>query len=169
MRLKVFIDSSVLLAAALSLTGAGNELIKQGLQGHLDIYFSDYVFGEVERNLWRKNPDGIESFQFIKSQARNIVNPPEALAQMAAQTVEPKDAPIIAAAIMAGATYIVSYDRRHLVSKRVEIEAAFHIIATTPRRGATPPADKSRRKPVSDCGVAHHATRQPPCWRCWYM
>lgn len=101
MKLKVFIDSSVLLAASISLRGASNELIKRGVSGHFDMYFSDYVFSEVERNLWRKNPDGIDGFRFIKSQARNLVNPPEVLVQMVAQTVESKDAPIIAAAIMA--------------------------------------------------------------------
>ncbi len=132
MKLKVFVDSSVLLAASISLTGAGNELISQGLRGRLDLYFSDYVFSEVERNLWRKNPDGIDGFRFIKSQASNVVNPLEALVQIVARSIEPKDAPIIAAAIAAEAAYIVSYDRRHLVSKRDEIEATFHIITTTP-------------------------------------
>lgn len=130
--LKVFVDSSVLLTAVVSATGAGREVILKGLEEKLDLSFSEYVFKEVERNLWRKRPDVIDLFRYFASLFGNIVTPSEDLIQQVAEAVEPKDAPIVAAAITAGADYIVSYDRKHLISKREEIHAAFHLIITTP-------------------------------------
>ncbi len=42
------------------------------------------------------------------------------------------DAPIVAAAQAAGATYLASDDRRHLLAKRAEIEQAYGMVTATP-------------------------------------
>lgn len=130
--LKVFVDSSVLLTAVVSGAGAGREIILKGLDKKLELYFSEYVFKEVERNLWRKRPDSIDLFRHFTSLFENVIIPPEALIQEVARTIEPKDAPVVAAAVTASVGYIVSYDRKHLVSKRDAINAAFRIVTTTP-------------------------------------
>ncbi len=46
--------------------------------------------------------------------------------------VELKDAPIVAAAAFANADYLATYDRRHLLAKRAEIEQAYGMLAMTP-------------------------------------
>lgn len=115
--LKVFVDSSVLLTAVVSQTGAGREIVLKGLEDQLELSFSGYVFKEVERNLWKKRPDVIDLFRHFISLFENVVNPPEALIQQIVSIIEPKDAPIVAAALTAGADYIVSYDRKHLNCK----------------------------------------------------
>jgi predicted nucleic acid-binding protein len=43
-----------------------------------------------------------------------------------------KDAPIIAAARFAEATLVATYDRKDLLSKRKEIQAAFGVTVATP-------------------------------------
>lgn len=128
----MFVDSSVLFAASISGTGPAYELLKYGFLGAVDLYFSDFVFVEVERDLWRKRPDKIDVFRFLKERVTNRVAPTEDLIRTVAQSIEPKDAPIVAAAIVAGAEYLVSHDKKHLLSKRAEIITTFHIIAAMP-------------------------------------
>ena len=132
MKVKVFVDSSVLFAATLSSTGAASELLKYGFLGAVDLSFSNYVFVEVERDLWRKRPDKIDVFRFIQGRITNVINPPADLVRTIAQSIEPEDAPIVAAAITAGAEYLVSHDQKHLLSKQEEINTAFHIIVARP-------------------------------------
>ena len=49
-----------------------------------------------------------------------------------AQQIEPKDAPVVAGAIVAGTTYLVSYDRRHLLNEADSIRQAYGIEVVTP-------------------------------------
>jgi predicted nucleic acid-binding protein len=43
-----------------------------------------------------------------------------------------KDAPIVASALTARADYLVSYDRKHILSQAAQIQADFGLIVTTP-------------------------------------
>ena len=61
-----------------------------------------------------------------------IVEPSRTQVLRAAKVVDVKDAPIVAGAVRARATYLATYDRRHLLTKRAEIEAAFGIRTATP-------------------------------------
>ena len=54
--IKVFIDSSVLFAAALSAKGSARDLTLRSTQGDYALYVSPLVLEEVERNLARKAP-----------------------------------------------------------------------------------------------------------------
>ncbi len=53
---KVFVDSSVLMAAAISGTGAARDLILAGLRGQFTLQISSLVLEETERNLADKAP-----------------------------------------------------------------------------------------------------------------
>lgn len=49
--MRLFLDSSVVIAACLSRRGASHELIQQGLRGTVTLVISDIVLEETERNL----------------------------------------------------------------------------------------------------------------------
>ncbi len=49
-RRRVFIDSSVLFAAAYSVTGSAHDLVLAAIQGRITIVLSDYVLAETEGN-----------------------------------------------------------------------------------------------------------------------
>lgn len=49
-----------------------------------------------------------------------------------AKIVEAKDAPIVAGAVASKADYLVSYDRKHLLRHKKEIEANFKLKVVTP-------------------------------------
>ncbi len=122
----VFIDSSVLIAAAISINGAARDLLLRGFRCDLVLYISDDVLTETERNLTRKAPEAVEAFGVFRDLlVCRLVNPTAALVVSTAAIVEPKDAPIVAAAIRAKVRYLATYDRKHLLSQKEVIEAHF--------------------------------------------
>ena len=95
----VFVDSSVLIAAAISANGAARELLLRGFRCDLVLYISDDVLMETERNLTRKAPEAVGAFcAFRDLLAARLVKPTPTLVTSTAKVVEFKDAPIVAAA-----------------------------------------------------------------------
>ena len=113
---RAFVDSSALMAATLSSTGAAYDLLEAGQQGRIALVASPYVLREVERNLYRKAPRGLDALRERRDQLE-LIDPPPSLIDDIVRNVEPKDAPIVAAAVAAQADYLVTYDRRHLLSQ----------------------------------------------------
>ena len=130
---RVFIDSSVLIAAAISSTGAGRELLNQGFAGHVGLYISTDVLQETERNLQLNAPQALSNFHHFRTAlAGNLVQPTRSQILRVARDVEPKDAPIVAAALRARADYVATYDRKHLLSQKQKIEARFGVRVVMP-------------------------------------
>ena len=129
----VFVDSSVVIAAAVSSRGRARELMQFGAIGRIDLAVSDLVIAEARRNLDKKAPHAISVFdQFIEFGRLTLSKPTSALIVDVAKVVAGKDAPIVAGAITAGARLIASYDRKHLLSRASEIWEAFQIQVATP-------------------------------------
>ncbi len=130
---KVFLDASVLIAAAISPRGHARDLVLQGLGGEWSLCLSSLVLEETERNLARKAPAALPAFDgFRRTLTANLVDPPKATVLAVAETVAVKDAPIVAAAMCARAQCLATYDRRHLLSKAAVIRTRFGIEVVTP-------------------------------------
>ncbi len=130
---RVFIDSSVLLAAAISVQGGGRELLRRGFRGEFDLYISSEVLEETERNLSLKAPQGLDAFYLLgELLLAKVVNPPRSLVLAAAKVVIAKDAPIVAAAVEAGANYLATYDRKHLLRSREKVKSRFGVTIALP-------------------------------------
>ena len=130
---KVLIDSSILIAAAISERGAARDLLRRGFRGDLDLSLSSIVLEESERNLRLKAPEALAAFcAFREMLAVHVIDPPANLVSSVARIVELKDSPIVAAAVEAGAAYLATYDRKHLLRLKQEIEAHFTVIVVTP-------------------------------------
>lgn len=113
----VFVDSSVLFPGSTSARGYARDLLLAGLQGPLTLVISTLVLHETERNLTRKAPRALPAFEIFRALlAARIVDPPESLIHEVAMMIDPKDAPIVAAAIHGRATFLATYDRRHMLS-----------------------------------------------------
>lgn len=116
--MRVFIDASVLFSACYSDRGASFEIFRLCLQGDLQLAISDFVLEEVRRNLAAKSPESLRLFETFRNAANmEVVNPSRAQVIEAAGYTELKDAPVVAAARLAGVDYLVSLDRRHLVDR----------------------------------------------------
>lgn len=126
-------DSSVFIAAAISSTGAARQLIENGLRGEVELVVSDLVLEETTRNLERKAPRAVPLFRFLLGVLPlTVVKPKDPLAAHAAEVVDPKDAPIVAAAAESGSGWLATYDRRHLLRLRSAIEERFGLTVATP-------------------------------------
>jgi predicted nucleic acid-binding protein len=129
----VFLDSSVLYAAAFSPTGPARRLILKGLQGSIALAISDLVLEETKRNLTKNAPLALPSFSIIADLlSQQAARPMKAEVLRAAQIVHLKDAPIVAAAAKAKADYLATHDVKHLLNHAQAIEAAYGITVLTP-------------------------------------
>src|SRR5436190_2345008 len=116
---RVFVDASVLFAASYSATGSARDLITLGAAGNVLLVISQEALEEVERNLPNDVPETVELFNaFVAVAFSHIVTDLTKEEILAAATYTAlKDAPIVAAAIKSQATYLVTYDKKHLLGK----------------------------------------------------
>jgi predicted nucleic acid-binding protein len=130
---RIFLDSSVLYAAAFSATGPARRLMLKGLQGSVSFVISGLVLEETKRNLTKKSPEILPYFTILADLfAPVITNPTKAEVRKAAQIAHLKDAPIVAAAAKAKAHYLATHDVKHLLSQAQAIEAAYEITVLAP-------------------------------------
>ena len=130
---RVFLDSSVLYAAAFSATGPARRLILKGLQGSVALCLSDLVLEETKRNLAKNAPLALPSFTILADLfSPFITNPTKAEVLKAAQVVHVKDAPIVAAAAKGKADFLATHDVKHLLAHAQAIEAAYGITVIAP-------------------------------------
>ena len=131
--IRVFVDSSVLIAAAISPRGAGRELLHQGFAGRCQLSISSLVLTETERSLTDKAPAALPNFAIFRaSLLTTLVNPSRPAFLRVARVVVAKDAPIVAAAVRARAAYLATYDRKDLLNHRQVIQERFGVIAAAP-------------------------------------
>jgi predicted nucleic acid-binding protein len=130
---RIFLDSSVLYAAAFSATGPARRLILKGLEGSINLVISDLVLEETKRNLTKNAPLALPYFTTLADLfSPFITNPTKADVLKAAQIVYLKDAPIVAAAAKAKAGYLATHDVKHLLNHAQAIEEAYGMTVLTP-------------------------------------
>ena len=115
---KAFIDASVLFAAAYSPRGSAYQLLRQALEGAINILVSGDVLIEVRRNLEAKAPETLADYELLVERLPLIIieDPtPEAIKRVS-HYLNPKDAIILAAAMAAQPDYFVTWDRKHFLS-----------------------------------------------------
>lgn len=95
--------------------------------------FSAYVLEEVQRNVGRKAPHVVATIDAIIAQAGfNLVAPTLQEVAQVEQYVELKDAPVVAAAVLAGVDSLVTLDKKHLLHREPVIRKAFGIAVVDP-------------------------------------
>jgi uncharacterized protein len=130
---RIFLDSSVLYAAAFSKRGPARRLILKGLEGSVALSLSDLVLEETKRNLTENAPLALPYFTLLADIfSPFITNPTKQDVRKAAQVVHLKDAPIVAAAAKAKVDYLATHDVKHLLSHAQAIEAAYGITVVAP-------------------------------------
>ena len=130
---RIFLDSSVLYAAAFSATGPARRLLLKGIEGSVTLTISDLVIAETKRNLTRNAPVALPSFTILVDLISLVIaNPTKAAVLQAAQIVHVKDAPIVAAAAKGKADFLATHDVKHLLAHAQAIEAAYGITVIAP-------------------------------------
>jgi len=108
---RALLDANVLFSAALGGT-AFALLWELAKLGKIDLCTSAYCLAEAEQNLARKRPDALARYHTL---LKGVATVPESTADLprAEGLVPPKDAPVLAAAVRAGAAVLLTGDLTH--------------------------------------------------------
>lgn len=113
----VCVDADVLIAGLLSRTGASHAILILGEIGLLTLVLPEAVVEEVRRNLSEKLSEASPFFEeFLRSVPTQVYRPTAHDRERARALADPKDVPILAAAIGAGAPLLVTHNVRHFRS-----------------------------------------------------
>jgi hypothetical protein len=113
---RVFVDSDVLFAGAASASehGASLVVLRMAEITLIDAIVSEQVIVEVERNLAGYLPGVVPLFRQLVARCLRVVPEPSA-AELAVCSglADPKDAPILAAAVREGCPWLLTFNLRH--------------------------------------------------------
>ncbi len=128
-RIKVFIDTNVLIAGIASLTGASAAVLDLCESEVVQMVISRQVLIEADRNVSAKLPNLISQFrEFIRTLSPLLVeDPPPAAVKKAATIVDRKDAGILAAAVESEADYLITLDKKHFLKRKDPPQTALEI------------------------------------------
>ena len=113
---RVFVDSDVLFAGAASGSehGASLVVLRMAEITLIDAVVSEQVIVEVERNLSGYLPGAVPVFRQLVSRCLRVVPDPTAAELATCRTLaNPKDAPILAAAVREVCPWLVTFNVRH--------------------------------------------------------
>lgn len=119
--MRLFLDANILFSAAHRDIGSVRVFFRLAETGMCELVSSPYAIDEARRNIARKYPErsgDLEALVMGLSVCAEAT--PENVAWAAAQTLPAKDAPILAAAVQAGAALLVTGDQTdfgHLYGK----------------------------------------------------
>ena len=117
-KLNIFLDSSALIAGAISESGAAHVLLNLGESQDIVLTVSELVIIETERAMAKKAPGNLNDLRsLIKSSNLRIVDNP-AKEEVEANLYlinDPNDVPILLAAMKAKVDYLATHNRRHFL------------------------------------------------------
>ena len=130
MMIKIFIDSSVLIAGLISDEGASSKILSFCESKIVEGWISSQVIKEVEENIKRKIPQILNGFQKLKlsSNLKILKIPNPSILEKARKWIKDKnDAPILAAAKQLDIDVLLTLYLRHFikdtnVSKKSELQ-----------------------------------------------
>lgn len=128
-RLRVFVDTSALLAGLNSSTGAAGIILAACFSHECTPVISEQIIEEAERNIKTKFPklrDAFAAFLLIPPE----ITPSPALKEIknAYSVLPTSDAPILAAAWKARPDALVTWNTKHFLRKEVTDASSFPIL-----------------------------------------
>ena len=133
---RIFIDSSVLIAAVLS-QGGGSFYLLNKLRDTFEFQINEYVFEEVTEVFNKKFADreDLKSRLFLIlgwSKIKILPNPPKERVESIAKLVNKEDAPILATALHHSA-YLITLDNDFLSEAVVAFAGKENLIISKPK------------------------------------
>ena len=113
--MRVFVDTSVLLAAAISRDGAARELFRRARREGWELSTAQWCAEEAARNLSTKYPAALPAWRGLRRQLRVVPN----VLVLDRPLVFPvaKDRPVLLTALALRADTLVTYDRADFQDK----------------------------------------------------
>ena len=134
MKQRLFLDSSVVIAALLSTSGGSFRIFKESNAGNIETHINRYVLAEVTGVVARKHPSLSEGIPELLSWANMNVhkNAPSAKVGKLCMAINEKDAPVLAGALAAKASFLVTLDQKDFFTEKL-VKASLPIAIVTPR------------------------------------
>lgn len=128
--LKIFLDTSALIAGIASSKGAAREVLRLAEIGLVEICISRQVIVEADRNMEAKLPEMLDEYRmFIESLAPILIDDPSPKeVKKYSSIINADDAPILAAAVSSGADCLVTWDKKHFIKKNIRIGSVLKIL-----------------------------------------
>jgi len=114
----IFLDSSVLIAGAISDSGAAHALLQLGETEDILLTVSEMVLVESERSVARKSPDSLNDLRrLIKIANLRIVGNPskKVIAANLYIIKDPNDVPILLSAMKSKVDFLATHNRKHFL------------------------------------------------------
>lgn len=130
-RLRVFLDTSVMIAGIMSPEGGAGAILEAGRLGLIELYLSAGVIKETAGKFTEKFPELRNLFfQALKELKPNLVAAPskKMIRQAVFIIADPDDGPILAAAQSAPVDYLITLDTKHFLTKKVKMAVRFSIV-----------------------------------------
>jgi predicted nucleic acid-binding protein len=129
-KLRVFLDTSALIAGIASVTGAAREVLRLAEMDLIDIVVSRQVIVEADRNISSKLNELLADYrEYIKGLSPELVDdPPSEEIKKFSSLINKDDAPVLTAAELSGADYLITWDRKHFISGRLKARVNIRIV-----------------------------------------
>jgi len=117
-KFKIFLDSSALIAGAISDSGAAHILLNLGESRDIVLIVSELVIVESERSIARKSPNNLDDLRSLirLSNLHIVENPsPKEVGANLYLISDPTDVPILVAAMKAKVDFLVTHNRKHFL------------------------------------------------------
>lgn len=115
-KLRVFLDADVIFAGSASPQqhSASHVVLLMGEITLLDCVTSQQAITEVERNLGKKLPAKLPDFRLLVSRCLRVIDDPTLQELLTYQgQADPKDLPLLTAALLDQCNYFLSFNVRH--------------------------------------------------------
>ena len=123
-RLRICLDADALFAGAASITGASHLILQLGELGIIEVGVPKQARVEAERNLAAKLPAALPALRALLEACclgLPMASDAEAVAMAESGEADAKDAAILASAVAAGCSWLVTFNLRDYQSDRIRI------------------------------------------------
>ena len=121
--IRIFFDTSILLASLRSPSGGSSELLRYAVAGAVSGYLSDDVLEEIARHVHEVGPElRSRLLNYLAAIPFTVISVSAWEVRSAMAFTAAKDSAIVAAAEKAGVDFLVTLDKRHLLNKKEDIE-----------------------------------------------
>ena len=117
-KIKVFLDSSAVMAGVISSAGAARVLLVMSENGQIETFISEQVIVESERSIAKKVLQALPEFrQTLKDANLKVVQNPtqKEIEDNLSLTADPDDVPILLAPMKTHVDYLATHNRKHFL------------------------------------------------------
>ena len=128
--LRVFLDSTIIVAALYSAEGPAGTILEHFVDGKLMVIISQQVLEEVIQTINENLPEALPIFRrlLVSFPPEVVKNPSPADIANWAQIIHPEAAAILAAAVAAQPDYFISEDKGFFENPEIAQKSGIHIL-----------------------------------------